>query len=87
MLRPREASPFVQSGVRVEAGVWTPGHQVRTLSHLGIQDKGSRPPFSDGKASCRQRSRGGKGAGARTAAEGPEGEGCRGVRHHQCEYS
>ena len=43
-LRPGEVSPFVGSGVRVEAGVWTPGQQVRALSHPGFQDEGSRPP-------------------------------------------
>ena len=67
--------------------MWTPGHQVRALSHRGVQDQGSRPPCSEGKATRRQRSRGGEGAGAQKAVEGPKGEGRRGVRHHQREYS
>ena len=75
------------SGVRVEVGVWIPGHQVRALSHPEVQDQGSRPPCSEGKAARRQRSRGREGAGAQKAVEGPKGEGCWGVLHHQREYS
>lgn len=86
-LRPGESSPFVGSGVRVEAGVWTPGRQVRALPHPGFQDEGSRPPCYEGEAARRQRLRGGEGAGAWKAVEGPKGEGCGGAQHYQREYS